>query len=200
LPYLPFHRLDSYFNDRSPTQPPVRGLLRPLQEQTAAGKGSDTDPDPKNPSVSGPKDDPSKKLKEKPLAAAGVANKAFHIFECLDGVRSPNTDSIDEAALVELLREVDDYLAYSTSFTDRKEYRDCPEATRVSAYADMEKEGIELAKSKPRALVQQNYEDRIDIFNAADLVFSFFLPPSLEAPTVSKFWGAIHRVVQVGLL
>jgi len=123
---------------------------------------------------------------------------SFSIFACLDGVTQANSDLIDEAALEDQMQEVSDFLLQNTSFSDRRAYRECPEASRMSVYSLIEKQGAELAKATDvRSSQQRDYEDQIDVFNAADLVFRFFFPPQVEVPTVTRYWGAIQLLIEV---
>lgn len=54
-----------------------------------------------------------------------------------------------------------------------------------------------LGKDRIRA---QNYEDKVEIFNKADALFQFFLPPEFSGLTVDKYWGAVHRLLVVSCL
>ncbi|KAI1370582.1 hypothetical protein F4677DRAFT_457763 [Hypoxylon crocopeplum] len=94
---------------------------------------------------------------------------------------------------------VDDYLLSRTSFSDRRAYATCPEATRDEIYAHLEKEGIKLSElSDSSRTPQRNYEAQLDVFNAADVLFSFFFPPNVKVPTISRFWGALRAILTDG--
>jgi len=45
--------------------------------------------------------------------------------------------------------------------------------------------------------VRQTYETKVEVVNAAELLFQFFLPSRFEGPTVGKYWGALDRVLKV---
>ena len=125
-----------------------------------------------------------------------TALPALSIFSCLAGVTHPDFDNIDEEALDDHLREVEDYLLSQTTFSDRRAYAACPEATRDEIYVHLEKRGIELSKLTNVQREQQlYYETQLDIFNAADVVFKFFFPPDVEVPTIRKFWGALEVII-----
>ncbi|KAI1661526.1 hypothetical protein F4813DRAFT_386056 [Daldinia decipiens] len=125
-----------------------------------------------------------------------MAESMLHIFSCLAGVIHPGSDAIDEEALYNHLEEVDDYLLSRTSFSDRRAYSTCHEATYDEIYGDLEQEGVELSKpTDGQHERQHDYEERLDIFNAANAILNFFFPPNVEVPTIRKFWGALKFIV-----
>jgi hypothetical protein len=148
-----------------------------------------------------PPSNPNWKSRSTPEKPESVTLPAISIFSCLSGVTHPDYAHIDEEALDDHLREVDDYLLSRTPFSDRRTYAACPEATRDAIYSDLEQRGIELSKLEEDQHEQQwLYETQLDIFNAADIVFKFFFPPDVEVPTIRKFWGALDIIISVSLL
>ncbi|KAK4224169.1 magnesium transport protein cora [Podospora fimiseda] len=124
----------------------------------------------------------------------------FAIFTCLDGVQVSESDTIDEKVLQEVFSELNDYLFYHTTPSDRRAYCDCPEASRLEVYAQLETEGVALSDPYMPPLGpsdRQDYERRVELFNNADKLFKFFFPSDIEVPTVKKFWGAIRALVHV---
>ena len=120
------------------------------------------------------------------------------IFSCLVGVAGASIDAINTKALAGHLQEVEDYLASGTSFSDRRVYRDCPEATRTEIYALLEKKGAVLSgQASTDPAQQKEYETQLDFFNAAELMFNFFFPVGAEVPTVRKFWGVLKTIITV---
>lgn len=120
---------------------------------------------------------------------------------------------VDESILRALFSEVDNFLQNNTASSDREAYFNCPESSRIDVYATLEIEGIAegLAELNSRKSPQgdythgyqyferrQYYKKRVDLFNTADKVFKSFFPQNIEVPTVRKFWGAVHDLVQVG--
>jgi hypothetical protein len=91
---------------------------------------------------------------------------------------------------------MDNFLTNETKAQDRKAYQSCAEGTRLAALRYLE-EQTDVGKKK--SSLKRDFEDRVDIFNAADIVFRFFLPMESDGPTVGKYWGAIHRLVQVSI-
>ena len=147
-----------------------------------------------------------------PAAAAGVTSPAekqtedshpemFAVFTCLDGASKSDSESIDNDILQELLEEVKEFLRHETSFSDRKAYKDCPKSSRSSIRELLDQRAEQLGESESKEQknqeAQSDFEDQIDVFNAADIVFGFFFPPTFDGPTVQKFWGAIKLIVTV---
>jgi len=198
------------YGARAALEPPPAGVLIPkIVDQAAEGDTtprppSQPQPQPQPEDVPGPSHTASEKLSPdwKSRSTAGkprsTAPSTLAIFSCLVGVTHPDFDTIDEEALDDHLREVEDYLLSRTSFSDRRAYAACPEGTRDEIYDQLEKEGIELSKlSDGQRGRQRDYEAQLDIFNAADVVFKFFFPPDVKVPTIGKFWGALNIIINV---
>jgi hypothetical protein len=92
------------------------------------------------------------------------------------------------------LQEMDDFLRNDANRHDRHAYQICPGATRLDALTYLEEQSLAVKKNSH---LKRDFDDRVDVFNAADIVFRFFLPLEHVGPTVEKFWGAIRRIVQV---
>ncbi|KAK3307749.1 uncharacterized protein B0T15DRAFT_522460 [Chaetomium strumarium] len=197
-----------------PTPPPA-GVLIPTGVGQATGKVAKPGSQPQSQSQSHPEGSPrqsrmaSEKLppstpnwksRSMPESPDSVTLPAVSIFSCLPGVTHPDYAHIDEEALDDHLREVEDYLLCRTPFSDRRTYAACPEATRGAIYSDLEQGGIELSKLDDVPSKEQwRYETQLDIFNAADIVFKFFFPPDVEMPTIRKFWGALDIIITNGV-
>lgn len=103
--------------------------------------------------------------------------------------------SLEEAeSLRTQLQEMEDFLGNETNRLDRQAYKNCPEATRSAALTYLEEQAAAVKKNSH---LKRHFEDRVDVFNAAEVVFRFFLPLDSGGPTVGKYWGAVHRIVQV---
>lgn len=130
------------------------------------------------------------------------ADDKFHVFSWLEAVPATAGDrnsQIQAESLQTQLQEVEDYLKSSTSFSDKRAYQDCQRATRISCFEYLTDQGDATEQFKRRPKVRRDYEDRIDILNAAEVVYRFFLPLEFDGPTVRKFWGAINLLIQVSL-
>ncbi|RYP33654.1 hypothetical protein DL767_004649 [Monosporascus sp. MG133] len=124
---------------------------------------------------------------------------AFSIFSCLNGVSKSDTECVDRELINDHLEEVDDWLRHMTSFGDVKAYKNCGRTSRSSIRHFLEEKGRELENSDPESreakAEQRRFEEKIDIFNAADSIFQFFLPGDFEGRTVGKYWGAIESLI-----
>jgi len=126
----------------------------------------------------------------------------FHVFCWLEAVPTTagvRNSQIQAESLQTQLQEVEDYLKNSTSFSDKRAYQDCQRATRIACFTYLNEQGNSTEKFKRRPRMRRDYEDRIDILNAAEVVYRFFLPLDFDGPTARKFWGAINLLIQVSL-
>lgn len=123
----------------------------------------------------------------------------FAIFTCMTGVSTPNSDDSVEDALLEQLVEIRDWLLYMPSFGDAKAYKSCTKDTRASVRRYLEKRAAELSSVESQGRkdqrAQRDFEDRIDIFNAAETIFAFFLSLDFDGPTVRRYWGAVRTII-----
>lgn len=172
-------------------QPPTGGILKPLtvgnQNET---RGANEDPD----------SDGKGKHKEWSTLPARV-NNTFHVFTWLETVQAgfKGSADLDVEAITGQLQEVEEFLLYSTTMAERRAYNNCNWSSRKLVHAYLEDRGQELEDGNEKLKKKQDYEERVDLYNAADLVYRFFLPWRLDAdaPTVGKFWGAISTLVEV---
>lgn len=145
---------------------------------------------------------------QKHQTQAGSDADKFHLFTWADSKssaaapgRSPALDPLadnnaDRSSLDALLGDLDEYLNNGTRKQDKLVYSKIKEAKRANLHAYLgEVQTILAASSEKRN--PKNLEDRIDIFNAADIVFRFYLPGDFVGPTTGKFWGAIKAFVAV---
>ena len=95
------------------------------------------------------------------------------------------------------MEEVHEYLVNKISFSDKKAYQDGQESLRAESFEYLEEQGKVIATGKTKSQRKHEYEEHIDILNAADIVFRCFLPITYDGPTTAKFWGAIRSSVQV---
>lgn len=137
---------------------------------------------------------------------AKLSNKVdnnFHVFTWLNIAENEANDTeSDGETLVTQLREVQDYLLNSTTMRDRNAYHYCNSSSQRSVHTYLKDMGVEIEKTIEESEEKQDYENKIDLYNAADIVFSFFLPQLLDedTPTVGQFWGSVRRLVDVSIL
>ncbi|KAK7931229.1 Mg2+ transporter protein- CorA-like/Zinc transport protein ZntB [Apiospora marii] len=132
-------------------------------------------------------------------AITKTVSELFHVFTWLDDVQlEPGSSSAGESAIQQSLGEVDGYLASSTKLQEKSAYKRCNHSTRqtVHAYLEGQSQAIGSQGDDERS---KDYSQRVDIYNAAELVFQFFLPVSVDqdVPTVGKYWGAVQKLVEM---
>ncbi|KAH8905061.1 hypothetical protein BR93DRAFT_945996 [Coniochaeta sp. PMI_546] len=178
-------------------QPPARGVLKSLVKDDTACE----DKDNADGSEIKPKDNlkpPDKGKQNATSKSPTISNPEddkFHVFSWLESFTASGQPSSQEQAesLRMQLQEIEDFLSNETNRLDRQAYKNCPEATHLTALTYLEEQA---ATVKRNSHLKRDFEDRVDVLNAAEIVFRFFLPLESEGPTVRKFWGAIHRIVQ----
>lgn len=196
-----YFRVKAHDKDRPDPKPPPRRL-----EQLLSGtQTSDTEgPTQKHQSGLKPSVEQSKKLS--PESKPGIANRtnsiprpeSVSIFAFLEGV--PHPTGVDESVLNEHLLEIEDFLLNETNFTDRKFYRSCNKSSRSDVHGILEKRGSILSQSPDSSSRDQvDYEEDVDIFNTADVIFRFFFPADAKVATVGKFWGAVKLLIEVSI-
>jgi len=143
---------------------------------------------------------PPDKGKQAAAGSSSVAtespNDKLHIFTWLEfSTPTGNLSSQEDFESVSMqLQEMDDFLRKEVTRLDRHAYQACPEGARLDSLTYLEEQSLVV---KRNSHLKRDFEDRVDVFNAAEIVFSFFLPLEATGPTVGKFWGAIRRILQV---
>lgn len=139
--------------------------------------------------------------------SAGVlpesVNSEFHVFTWMDIARPQGVKSaaLNYNKIIEQLTQAEDYLSTSTTWAQRKAYKACRDSTAQKVHAYLEKRGKDFDNVAEGDDERRNgWAAGVDLYNAAEIVFSFFLPKRLsgDAPTVRKFWGAIESIIEVG--
>lgn len=137
--------------------------------------------------------------------ATTLGGNDFHVFTWLSFApwkQSHKVSNINFDQLKEDLEDMDFFLSHKTTLVERLAYRECPEVSRLEVYGLLEQEERTLVES---GVNEQNkdekksriYELRVDVVNAAESIFQFFLPSLFEGPTVLKYWGVIHQLLVV---
>ncbi|KXX81345.1 Magnesium transport protein CorA [Madurella mycetomatis] len=181
---------------------PATRLLEPL-DRGEPSRERDGTAAPKTPpstqdAVTNPVSTAPHQRKTKPHVKKPKPCRSFAVFTCLDGVAALSSSGVK--ALNEQFDELDAYLQSETSFGDRWAYSNCKPASRLSVHELLEIEGkklVDQTETPPTRERQIDYEKRVSLFNTANAIFEFFFPPDVEAPTVTKFWGAIKALFEV---
>lgn len=113
-----------------------------------------------------------------------------------EGLGGFHTQEAGLKALEVQLDAAERFLTCETTYSDRKAYKSCETATRSECYdylaglaSRVEDDGSDI--------VRRTYEERVDIFNAVDIVYTFFLPLNFNGSMVGKFWGAVRTLIEV---
>ncbi|KAA8570208.1 hypothetical protein EYC84_002526 [Monilinia fructicola] len=99
---------------------------------------------------------------------------------------------VNEILLQKDLQEIDDYLLQATSLRERFAYKASPRHTRKQFYdvlAEVESK-VQVDQS-----LQTTYELQVELANAAEAVFGFFLSPQQSGPTIEKYWGPLYDII-----
>jgi hypothetical protein len=175
-----------------PLPPPARGILKAPIQGTLAGSEENSDDD-----LAPPADKHDRKRKPAAGKSPQQQYRRFHVFHWLYG----ETEDLFTAAAVESLnvqmQEIDAFLSKDTSVIQRRVYQNCPESDRNAVYQILVLQGAEVERFQKRPQLKKDWEDRIDVFNAADVLFRFFLPSRFQGPTAGKFWGALSELLRV---
>lgn len=192
-------RTQAHFKDRPDPKPPPRRLEQLLDDtQTLDTEGAAQKQD------AGLKANTEQSKRLSPDWKPDVSNRtnsipkleSVSIFAFLEGV--PQPAGVDRSVLNEHLREVEDFLLNQTNFTDRKAYRGCNPSSRKSVHEILQKRGSILSQSSDSSgRDQMDYEEDVEIFNTADIIFRFFFPADAVVATVAKFWGAVKLLIEV---
>lgn len=103
-----------------------------------------------------------------------------------------------EHYIKEDLGEIDHFLTHQVNIVERMMYQKCIPRTRQIIYKLLADESTKLTGGAGKDLsFQRIYETKIDLVNAAETLFQFFLPSQFDGPTVQKYWGAIYYLLFV---
>ncbi|KAI5867033.1 hypothetical protein GGS23DRAFT_301604 [Durotheca rogersii] len=166
-------------------RPPAAGILRSLERDAEVPenqKPNDNEPRTRDP---GP---------------GFVLDDSFHVFSWLEMAQAEsNNRKLDTEALVAHLREAEEFLLSSIPKRDRNAYRTCDPSSQRLVYMCLREEEPSFDDMEEETREKSEYEGKVEIYNAADIIHSFFLPrsSSKHIPTVGKFWGAIRGLVEV---
>ncbi|OTB14339.1 hypothetical protein K445DRAFT_23746 [Daldinia sp. EC12] len=167
--------------------PPAVGVLQPLRKESEGTKNEESTAN----------NDENKKTQVKEI---GNDDGKFHVFSWLEMDGNEGNGGVpDIEALTESLQETEDYLLQSTSMKDRNSYRNCKLSSRGYVHAYLKSQGLRIENLEEKGWQKNDYEQKVDLYNAADIVFSFFLPQYLgiDKPTIGRFWGAVDSLVQI---
>lgn len=131
-------------------------------------------------------------------ATSTVPQNDDHGFSVFTWLKIERGASKTAAAQVEL-KGIDEFLRGRTRAKDRRAYTECSETTYDEVRLMLQHLVVDrkLSEMKEGSALRMAVEDRIDIFNAAVIIFRYFLPLQFSGPTVKKFWGGLKVLLDV---
>lgn len=138
-----------------------------------------------------------------------LSKDGFFVFTCLNTEkedRGTKASSVNNTQLSEDLKLIDHFLSSKNTWNERVAYKECPRVPRATVYAFIEREIKAMEESTAESTgddqkvyerKQKFLEQRVDILNASESIFQFFMPPLYDGPTVSAFWGAALQILIV---
>ena len=95
------------------------------------------------------------------------------------------------------LSAAESFLIGETTLSERKAYKACKAGNRAECYAYLSGLSV-LVDETGSDTIRRAYQEKVDIFNAADITYSFFIPLDFDGPMIGKFWGALRTLIEVG--
>ncbi|GKU19279.1 unnamed protein product [Fusarium langsethiae] len=151
-------------------EPPPRAILRPephLLPTTHGGKGKARIDDFAHVLA----------LPAEGLKGFGVQNAGFKFLEVQ-------------------LNAAESFLTGETTLSERKAYKSCKLATRAECYEYLTELSIRV-EDDGSDTIRRAYQEKVDIFNAADIIYSFFIPLKFNGPMIDNFWGAVRALIEL---
>jgi hypothetical protein len=102
------------------------------------------------------------------------------------------------AELHEQLSAAEKFLTEQTSYSAQRGYKQCGLMARngVNEYLTNLAPRVD---EKANDTLRRLYEERIDVFNMADMLFQLFFPLAFHGPTTGKYWGALNKLMKARL-
>lgn len=135
----------------------------------------------------------SKKRSQQP----GAPLEYLHVLTLFPKSAELSSDAILKD-LYEQLSAAEKFLTEQTSYTAQKGYKKCELMTRDGVSEYLTKLEARVDKKADDA-IRRSYDERIDIFNMADMLFQLFFPLTFQGPTTGKYWGALSQLMKVRL-
>ncbi|TGO17316.1 hypothetical protein BPAE_0437g00020 [Botrytis paeoniae] len=196
-------------------RPPAGVLIVPSDSIGGFGKGSqnpEKDSASRQPDLETPQEDVNMKASDSKSVEASKAAETempysdeLHVFNWMntqiDKSITPNVTRssaarnraiINETLLHNDLQEIDDFLLQKTNINERFAYKASPRHTRKQFYDIL----FEVeSKIQTDQSLQATYELQVELANAAEVLFRFFLSPQDFGPTTEEFWGPLYEII-----
>ncbi|KAK7423282.1 hypothetical protein QQX98_001072 [Neonectria punicea] len=122
-----------------------------------------------------------------------------HVMTLLPGDRKRTSAFAEKTAVKTQLDAAHKFLMWDTSYSNRRAYESCEPSTMKECREYLSSLASEVGDNGTDE-VRRAYEEKIDVFNAAEMLHKFFLPRNTDDPTSGKFWGAIRKMLQLRAL
>ncbi|RFU72016.1 mg2+ transporter [Trichoderma arundinaceum] len=119
----------------------------------------------------------------------------LHVFTLLSKSAESSHDAILQD-LHEQLSAAEKFLTEQTSYSAQRGYKKCELMTREGVHEYLTKLATRV-EEKASDAVRRSYDERIDIFNMADMLFQLFFPITFQGPTTGKYWGALSKLMKI---
>ncbi|KAH6608778.1 mg2+ transporter [Trichoderma cornu-damae] len=132
---------------------------------------------------------------EKRLEQSEAPLEYLHVFTLLPKSAESSGDAVLKD-LREQLSAAEKFMTEQTSYSAQRGYKKCGLMTRDGVHEYL----IKLAaRVEERAIdaVRRSYDERIDVFNMADMLFQLFFPLTFQGPTTGKYWGALSKLIKM---
>ncbi|KAK1723977.1 uncharacterized protein BDZ83DRAFT_579540 [Colletotrichum acutatum] len=173
----------------APPQLPPSGILRPIKQGLSSSAGHSSS------GLQLPRSSAGNRMSFPP-GQSNKTNEMFHVFSWAEARPPSPMEGPNFIVLQKQLSEVEEFLTAETNGPDRRAYLEAEMSTRNEVFEYLEQQGARMQDTK-KSWKKQDYEERVDIFNAADSLFRFFLPPLFDGPTTERFWGAVMNLVRI---
>lgn len=196
-------------------RPPAGVLIVPSGSIGGFGKGSqnpEKDGASHKPDFKTSKEDNNTKVSDSKSADASEAaemnySDELHVFNWMNTQigksitanvtrrsAARNVAIINETLLHDDLQEINDFLLQKTNINERFAYKASPRHTRKQFYDIL----FEVeSKIQTDQSLQATYELQVELANAAEVLFRFFLSPQDLGPTTEEFWGPLYEIIVV---
>ncbi|KAJ3579507.1 hypothetical protein NPX13_g1054 [Xylaria arbuscula] len=180
---------------KSLPSPAPRGALIPLIESKTSTN---------QPVVGGTGKENIDRIEERPTTAAATPSasddmsqesQGFSVF----GWIQPSSELSRVAVTKAELGRIDQFIRKRTRRNDQRAYNECPEATPDEIRGELQRLSVDkgVLRFDEGSSLRLALRDRIDTFNAAVVVFTYFLPLRFVGPRVGKFWGSLKLLLDV---
>ncbi|KAM0262336.1 hypothetical protein ACHAQJ_001805 [Trichoderma viride] len=126
---------------------------------------------------------------------AGAPPEYLHVFTLLPKSAQSSNDAILKD-LQEQLSAAEKFLTEQTSYSAQRGYKTCGLMAREGVNDYLTNLAARIDE-KTNDTVRRSYDERIDVFNMADMLFQLFFPLTFHGPTTGKYWGALNKLIKM---